>query len=156
MDAVTLLRAQHRDIRDQFGRVASALDGDKPAALAKLVDAIELHAIIEERHVYPVLRDLDLQPLAHQFGEEHLSVKRVIDDLVALDGNDPRFVPILRVLCDQVEAHMRQEETQLLRLLEAQLSPGLRSALGQSMLETVAELERDYGLGAVAASPQAG
>lgn len=148
MDALDLLRAQHRELDDGFARMPAPSPAEQARAFELLGDAIELHLRLEGDHLYPALCELSLQGPAFQAEEEHASIARVLADVRALAPDDPRFTPALRVLCDRLRRHLRAEEERLFPLLERALPPALREALGQTMLETIAEVENENWAGA--------
>ena len=65
-DAISLLKADHRQVEDWFEQFEKArLDSRKTELAAKICNALTVHTHIEEEIFYPALREaLDEDPLA--------------------------------------------------------------------------------------------
>jgi hypothetical protein len=114
IEVVQLIRQQHDRIRELFIRV----DEGQDELVHDVLDDIAMHLEIEEAVLYPALLDTPLGPQIRVAAEEHLSVKRVISDLVESDPSDERFIARVNVLRRQVEEHMEEEETEVLTEVE--------------------------------------
>lgn len=113
-DAVELLKSQHRDVEALFVKLESQTDSPgKVAVFKKIADELAMHAAIEETHFYPAVRDKRTEDILLESLEEHLGIKRVIADLLRLRGGDETFDAKLKVLQEQVEHHVEEEEEDL-------------------------------------------
>ncbi|HLL24214.1 MAG TPA: hemerythrin domain-containing protein [Kofleriaceae bacterium] len=65
--------------------------------------------------------------------EEHLSLKRVLADLLAIAPEDAKFEPKLHVLAEQAEHHHEEEEEHLFPKVKKLLSSERLDALGSQM-----------------------
>src|SRR4051794_12270082 len=93
MDAITMLKRQHREVEKLFTRLEKAKSaGPRRKIFEQIADALAIHATIEERHFYPSVKDESTEDLLLESLEEHLAVKRVIADLLAMDAEDETFV----------------------------------------------------------------
>jgi len=72
--------------------------------------------------------------------EEHLSLKRVLADLLALPVADEHFEPKLHVLKEQAEHHHKEEEEHLFPKVKKLLEASDLEALGDRMQEAQAGL----------------
>jgi hypothetical protein len=73
--------------------------------------------------------------------EEHLAIKRVLADLIALDVDDDQFDAKLEVMKEEVEHHAREEEEgELFPKVEKLIASEELDALGQEMLSKFEEL----------------
>lgn len=142
MNAIELLESQHREVEDLFERFEKS---DQAAAKRKLVeeisDKLAVHAAIEERHFYPAVKDKQTEDLLMEALEEHLSVKRVLADLLDLGPADDTFDPKVKVLKEQIEHHVDEEEEELFPKVAKLLDKDQLEALGQEMTATQVELE---------------
>jgi hypothetical protein len=129
IDVVQLVRQQHDRIRELFIRV----DDGELALVHDLLDDIAMHLEIEEAVLYPALLDSALEPQMRIAAEEHLSVKRIISDLVESDPRDERFSARITVLRRQIEEHMEDEETEVLPELERELDYDQRLGMAAEM-----------------------
>ena len=137
MDAITLLKADHKDVEKQFrvfehagtrARVAKA------NSAAAAVRELSIHAAIEEQIFYPSLRD-EVPSIAEevlQGLEEHHVVKWLCSEIESCSPDDERFEAKMTVLIENVRHHVREEESDLF--------PVVRSALGRKRLADLGEL----------------
>jgi hemerythrin-like domain-containing protein len=144
MNAIELLESQHREVEDLFERFENS---DQAAVKRKLVeeisDKLAVHAAIEEQHFYPAVKDEETEDLLMEALEEHLSVKRVLADLLDLKPADETFEPKVKVLKEQIEHHVDEEEEELFPKVTKLLSTDQLEALGQEMTATQVELEAE-------------
>ena len=78
---------------------------------AKLREELTQHMFAEEELFYPFLMDLtdDRDPV-HEALEEHRLVRNVMADIEETAVFDESWYPKLRVLSEQINHHVRQEE----------------------------------------------
>jgi len=72
----TALRKLILDLRKKFEQIA---------------DDLAVHAAIEEKHFYPATKSARTEDLLQEAVEEHLSVKRIIADLLEMDPAEAQF-----------------------------------------------------------------
>ena len=99
-----------------------------------------MHAAIEERHFYPSVKRRATEDMLLEAVEEHLGVKRVIADMLELDGDDETFEAKAKVLKDLVEHHVEEEEKQLFPKVQKLLDADEFEAIGDEMASTMEEL----------------
>jgi hypothetical protein len=116
VDAIELLRRQHRDIERLF---AAARAGGDPG---ELFDALALHAALEEQQFYPATRAARTDDELRAALEEHLAIKQMVADLLARDPADADFDAKLAELEDQVKHHVAEEEAKLFPAVERMLA----------------------------------
>jgi hemerythrin superfamily protein len=141
MNAVKLLKKQHRDVEELFSRFESAKgEESKQQAFEEIADALAVHATIEERHFYPAVKEKQTEEILFESLEEHLEIKRVIADLLALETVDETFEAKVKVLQEDVEHHVEEEETVLFPKVEKLFDEETLETLGAQMDQTAAEL----------------
>ncbi len=119
MNAIQLLESQHREIEALFAEIDLQKDpADKRAVFKQIADALAMHAAIEEMHFYPAVRDLRTEDILLESMEEHLGIKRVIADLLRTGAAQETFDAKIKVLRDQVEHHVEEEEWDLFPKVE--------------------------------------
>ncbi len=129
MDALELLTEQHDEVDELFTQIEAAEDpAAKSQLFIKLADCLAAHATIEEKLFYPAVMAKPTQDLLLESVEEHLSVKRVLADLMELKVEDEEFDAKLSVMKEQVEHHAREEE-------EGELFPKVRKLLSKDELD---------------------
>ncbi|WP_437631540.1 hemerythrin domain-containing protein [Sorangium sp. So ce854] len=141
MDAIELLERHHRELEQQFSALKKASSVD-PAQFSTAADHLATHITIEEQHFYPAVRARRTEDILLESLEEHLSLKRVLADLLALETTDEKFGPKLHVLAEQLEHHHKEEEEHLFPKVKKLLDDAGREELGQEMQARMTELRR--------------
>lgn len=96
------------------------------------------HAIGEELVIYPAIAKHvnDGQHIADKDRDEHQSIKEQLKAFQSLSPGDPRFIPTLQAMMDDMERHFQQEESADFVLLEEALSQADSEALTRSFERT--------------------
>lgn len=131
MDAITLLKNDHRDVKKLFNRFEKAGDRaykEKRQLVDDIIEELSTHAAIEEQLFYPVTRQTvpSTEGMALESLEEHHIVKWVLSELEGMDPDDERFDAKARVLIENVRHHIEDEE--------GEYFPQVRDALGRKAL----------------------
>lgn len=141
MNAVKMLKQQHREVEKLFKEFEKAkAAGPKRKAFDQIADALAVHAAIEERHFYPGVKQKQTEEILFESVEEHLEIKRTIANLMALETIDETFEAKVKVLQEDVEHHVEEEEQELFPMVEKLLDAETLEALGAEMEETQDEL----------------
>jgi len=112
--AVDMLESQHREVEDLFAKLEKADRGDRKQKLfTQIADKLAVHASIEEEAFYPAVKAKRTEDILLESLEEHLGIKRVLADLIDLDASDETFEAKTKVLQEQVEHHVGEEEDEL-------------------------------------------
>jgi len=132
MDAIDLLERHHRQLEKQFSALKKS---DKPSAedFKAASDLLVSHLTIEEQQFYPAVKAKRTEDILLESLEEHLSLKRVLSDLLALKCDDPQFSPKMHVLAEQLEHHHKEEEDNLFPKVKKLLDGDAREELGARM-----------------------
>ena len=106
--------------RRLFSLIRSGQGRQAPSAARseEIADALAVHATIEERHFYPAVKEKRTEEILFESVEEHLEIKRAIADLLALEAIDETFEAKVKVLQEDVEHHVEEEENQLFPKVE--------------------------------------
>ena len=131
MDAITLLKDDHRSVEKLFKRFEDAGDRafvEKRKVVDRIIEELSVHAAIEEQLFYPVTRATvpAVEDNALESLEEHHIVKWVLSELEGMDAEDERFDAKVTVLIENVRHHVDEEESEYF--------PEVRSALGRKAL----------------------
>jgi hypothetical protein len=141
MDAIEMLIEQHEEVAQLFEKAESAAKPEQKWALfEQIADKLAVHATIEERHFYPAVKERRTEDILLESLEEHLAIKRVLADLLALGGPEETFEAKLKVLEETVEHHVEEEQTDLFPKAKKLLDKETRDALAQEMTATQEEL----------------
>ena len=141
MNAIDLLKQQHDQVEELFEKIENARSG-KEELFDQIADALAVHAAIEEQHFYPATKDARTEDLLHEAVEEHLAVKRIIADLLEMEPDDPQFEAKIKVLKEQVEHHVEEEEKELFPKVRKMHSRDELEDLGVLMQDTAQELKQ--------------
>jgi len=129
--ALELLEEQHREVEDLFEQLEKARGARKRDLFTQIADKLAIHATIEEWEFYPAVKAKRTEDLLLESLEEHLSIKRVLGDLLAIDVEDETFDAKAKVLKEQIEHHVQEEEDELF--------PKVRKILDEEMLIAIAQ-----------------
>jgi len=143
VNAIELLKTQHDEAKALFKKIENADEAEKGVLFDELADALAVHAAIEEKHFYPATKNARTEELLQEAVEEHLSVKRIIADLLELEPSDEQFDAKISVLREQVEHHVEEEEGDLFPKVKKLLSGDELDDLGVVMEDTAEELKAD-------------
>jgi hemerythrin superfamily protein len=149
VNALKLLETQHREVETMFEKFESAGDGarkTKERLCAEIADALALHAEIEEKLFYPEMKEAigeEGEELLRESVEEHLSVKRLLDDILDSSAADDQFDAKMKVLKEQVEHHVEEEEGELWKKAKKACSSEQLEDLGSRMEELAEELRAE-------------
>lgn len=143
--ALQVLMEDHDYVRKSyraFQKLDPGEDMEEVRALVKQVcDALAVHVRIEEEIFYPAarraLKDKDLMEEAQV---EHDSAKALIRQLGRLKPGSPKYAATFTVLCEYVEHHAKEEESEMFpKLRRARLN---LQALGKKLMARKARLAR--------------
>jgi hemerythrin superfamily protein len=141
MNAVEMLKQQHREVAKMFKKFEEAESAEpRRKIFEQIADALAVHATIEERHFYPAVKQKQTEDILLESVEEHLEIKRVIADLLAMEADDADFERKVKVLQEAVDQHVEEEQDELFPKVEKLFDEATLEALGEDMEETQAEL----------------
>lgn len=143
MNAIDLLKSQHREVEDLFAQIEETDDDDDKASLVQeLADNLAAHATIEEKLFYPAAYGEATEDLLREAVEEHLAAKRILADLATMTPEDENFDAKVTVLKEQIEHHVEEEETKLFAKAKREIGEEKLASLGDQM-EELFEKEMD-------------
>ncbi len=146
MNAIDLLEQQHREVEELFEEFEDAGDGAKKTKerlCKEISDALAIHAEIEEKLFYPESKQPDTEEILRESVEEHLAMKRLVADLIESDPSDDQFEAKMKVLKEQVEHHVDEEEKELFPKVRKDLSKDELEDLGERMEAMADDLEAE-------------
>jgi hemerythrin superfamily protein len=143
MDAVQLLISQHRTLEQLLDKLCNETgDEQRKQLFAEVGDRLTMHLTSEEEIFYPAVKAARTEDILLESLEEHLSLKRLLADLLALQPSEKAFEPKFKVLKEQTEHHHEEEEEHLFPKVCKLLDAGRRAELGQAMLALQRDLKR--------------
>jgi hemerythrin superfamily protein len=131
MDAITLLKQDHRTVEKLFKQFEKAGDNahkTKRKIVDQVIEELSKHAAIEEQVFYPAVREevKDVEDLTLEALEEHHVVKWTLSELEGMSPEHERFTAKMTVLMESVRHHVEEEE--------GEMFPEVRKALGRKKL----------------------
>lgn len=133
MNAVDLLVTDHRRMESLLKALVETKGDEKAKRFTEVADILAAHVTIEEKIFYPAVKAKRTEDILLESLEEHLSIKRVLADLIALSPSDDTFDPKLHVLKEQVEHHHKEEEGDLFPKVRKLFDHDHLSQLGEEM-----------------------
>ncbi len=144
MDAVDLLVKQHREMETLLEQALNSKDeGKRKALFGKAADQLTMHITSEEKIFYPAVKAKRTEDILLESLEEHLSLKRLLADLMGLEPSEKTFEPKFKVLKEQTEHHHKEEEEHLFPKVKKLLDGTQREALGREMLGLQGQLKQE-------------
>jgi hemerythrin superfamily protein len=151
-DALELIRSDHREVDALF---AEALGKETPAAqrraaIAKIVEALTIHARMEETIFYPALRKAggsEERDTLMEAAEEHGMVKDLIAKVEAVGDRDETIRAKVTVLKELVHHHVQEEESTIFDEARSKLGKERLQALGEEMQRFKERAQRGGGSG---------
>jgi hemerythrin-like domain-containing protein len=129
---IELLKRQHREVLQIFA--ALNRQGPDQDIFNQLLSQMAVHMEIEERVFYPSLVDGGIEEnTMRKSAEEHLSAKRILADLIDLPLDHETWMAKSRVLQEQFEHHVSEEENEIFPWAFDNLDEDYLLALGQEM-----------------------
>src|ERR1051325_7563964 len=134
MDPFELLKTDHRKVEQLFSELESA-DGKKKLTVFKQIKTeLELHTHIEEKIFYPALEEPEeTHDLALEAYEEHAVVKDLLKQLGKARTANDEWEAQAKVLQENVEHHVEEEENELFEKAQSALSEEELEELGDRM-----------------------
>jgi hemerythrin superfamily protein len=111
MDAIQLLRNDHRTVEDLFEEFESAKGGRAKQRIANQI-CMELivHAQIEEEIFYPAVKDAVEEEIYTEAHVEHDGAKVLIAEILDGDPEDEFYDATVKVLSEMIKHHVKEEE----------------------------------------------
>ncbi len=137
MDAIKMLLDDHKKVKAMF-RDFEKLGDEAYVGKQKIADEVfmelEVHTALEEEIFYPAVDaagDDDETDLVAEGLEEHHVVKTLIAEMQAMTSKDETFNPKFKVMTENVEHHIKEEEEELL--------PDARKTLGDDKVNELGD-----------------
>jgi hemerythrin superfamily protein len=141
MDAITILREDHDNVRKLFTQFERAGDNalqEKRQLVDQIIEELTVHAFIEEELFYPTVQGLpgngtgeEPEELVKEAFEEHAQVKTLLAELESMSPDDEYFDAKVTVVIDDVRHHAGEEEEEMF--------PKVRKAMGRNELQDLGQ-----------------
>ena len=111
LDAITLLKEDHRKVEELFEQFEKAKgDGRKEKLALEICKELTIHTMLEEEIFYPACEGKVEEDLLKESFVEHDAAKVLIAEIEAGEPSDDFFDSKVKVLKEQIEHHVEEEE----------------------------------------------
>jgi hemerythrin superfamily protein len=137
MDVITLLKKDHKMVKELFKECEKlkGRTGQKKSDLIALIkQALTVHAQVEEELVYPAfMENRSMKDQVNEALEEHHVTKMLLAELDELQPDDQHYDAKVKVLCEYLMHHVKEEEKEMFPEAEKRLSSKRLMALGEEV-----------------------
>lgn len=135
MDALELLKKDHRKVGELFEQFKATEDEAKHRQLFEQIRGeLETHTHIEETVLYPAFaKHQELKDMVLEAFEEHKQIKTLIREITVLSEGSERFDAKLKVMGEDVEHHVKEEEDELFPKVKKLFDREQLEQLGQEL-----------------------
>jgi Hemerythrin HHE cation binding domain len=145
MDAIALLRADHRAVEELFMKYEETKGSATKAKLAQQICLeLTIHATIEEEIFYPAIRGEVDDDMMDEAYVEHDGAKVLIAELMEGDVGDDFYDAKVKVLSEEIKHHVKEEEGRDGIFAQAKKAGVDMAALGEQLAARKAELKKTF------------
>jgi hemerythrin superfamily protein len=146
MDAIALLKKDHRTVEDLFADFEKAGgDGRKQKLAEEICLDLSIHAQIEEEIFYPACEGKVDEDLLKESYVEHDGAKVLIAEILAGEPSDEFYDSKVKVLSEEIAHHVEEEEKRMEGLFAQARKAGLdMDALGEQLAARKQELKAEF------------
>jgi hemerythrin superfamily protein len=148
-NAIAILKDDHEKVTklfEQFKSADKANNGSKKSAIVEeIAAALKVHASVEEEIFYPAVKKAraeETKDEVREAYEEHKQIKALLAALSKTASDDETFDSKVKVLQEDVEHHVKEEEGQMFPDAKKFLGNEKLQALGEQIAARKEELER--------------
>jgi hypothetical protein len=145
-DAIALLKADHRKVEDLFAKFEAAKGAtQKQSLVQQICTELSVHTVIEEEIFYPACKGKIEEDALDEAYVEHDGAKMLIAELLASEPNEEFYDAKVKVLSEQIEHHVGEEEKPSKGIFsQARAAPLDMDALGERLNSRKEALLADY------------
>lgn len=145
MDAVALLKADHRKVEDLFETYEKSRSKTAKAKLAQQICMeLTIHATIEEEIFYPSVKGQVEDDMLDEAYVEHDGAKVLIGELLAGTPEDAFYDAKVKVLSEEIKHHVKEEEQRDGIFAQAKKAGADMMELGERLAARKAELMKEF------------
>jgi hemerythrin-like domain-containing protein len=139
MDAIALLKDDHDALKKLLAEIKETTDRAEKTRgelFSRIKMELTVHEVIEEEIFYPALKE---HPKAKEIVlegyEEHHVVDEIMGELEGLDPTDEAFGPKAKVMAENIEHHIEEEEGEMFKQARQVFDADELSELGERMAQ---------------------
>ena len=146
MNAFQLLKEDHQKVSGLFQQLeptTERAEKTRTELFAKLNEELTIHAEVEEKVFYPAIKEAaETREIVLEGFEEHHVVKMLLKELGSMPVDTEVWAAKLKVLQENVEHHVEEEEGEMFQKARQVLSEDEINELGAGMEELKAQLKQ--------------
>jgi hemerythrin superfamily protein len=146
MNAFQLLKEDHQKVSGIFQQIEPTTERaqkTRTELFAQLKQELDIHARIEETIFYPsIKRAAETREIVLEGFEEHHVIKMLLKELEAMPVDTEEWAAKIKVLQENVEHHVEEEEGEMFQKARDVLSEDEINQLGQQMEEMKRQLQQ--------------
>ncbi len=140
VDAITLLKNDHREAEELFAKFEKARNRRQDIAL-KVCQALSVHMALEEEIFYPAfLEATGVEDVHHEAEIEHDCAKKLIATIEGMNPEDGYFAANVNVLAEIIKHHVHDEEVRGGMFAQAKSADMDLLSLGERIAQRKSEL----------------
>ena len=145
MNAFQLLKEDHQKVSGIFQQLeptTERAEKTRTELFAKLKEELDIHAKIEESILYPSIKQAaETREIVLEGFEEHHVIKLLLKELEAVPVDTEQWTAKLKVLQENVEHHVEEEEGEMFQSAREVLTEDEINQLGTEMEEMKRQLK---------------
>jgi hemerythrin superfamily protein len=144
MNVYDVLKEDHKEVSKLLDKIEKASNQEdiRQELFLEVKKELDLHAFVEETYFYPALKDADqTKEITLEAYEEHRIVKILLEELEGLDEDAEEWGAKFKVLKENVEHHVEEEEGELFKKARKILSDDQAEAIGAEIVTEKAKLK---------------
>ena len=145
MNAFQLLKEDHKKVSGIFQQLEPTTERalkTREELFGKLKQELDIHAQIQETIFYPAIKEAhETREITLEGFEEHHVVKMLLKELEAMPVDTEEWAAKLKVLQENVEHHVEEEEEEMFQKARQVLSEEEINTLGAQMEEMKQRLQ---------------
>jgi hemerythrin superfamily protein len=145
-DAIALLKEDHRTVEELFAQFEKSSGENRKEKIAKQICLeLSVHAKIEEEIFYPACEGKIDEDLLKEAYVEHDGAKVLIGEIMAGGPDDEFYDAKVKVLQEQIEHHVEEEEKRMEGMFAQARKAGLdMDALGAELAARKQSLTEEF------------
>ena len=143
VDCLEFLKNQHDEAKKLFKRLEKAEGSEAAKIWSELSEKLSMHETLEEKLFYPELKKADsTEEIVLEGYQEHHVMDLLIGEIGKLKPTDEAFSPKVKVLQENTEHHIEEEEGELFPKVRKLWNAERRSEVGEKMEAMMEQLPR--------------
>ncbi|MBA3768299.1 MAG: hemerythrin domain-containing protein [Acidobacteria bacterium] len=151
MNAFELMKQDHKKVSGIFEKLEPTTERGvktREELFAQLNQELSIHARVEEEIFYPAIKEAkETRDITLEAYEEHIVVKQLLAELDEMPKDDETWGAKLKVLKENVEHHVEEEEGEMFPKAREVLSPEQIEELGTRMEAAKKEQQKAMSAG---------